>query len=903
MSELLATKLHPQRVLGSLLDRPRLMEKLGRPESAPKLTLITAPAGYGKSTLLLQLMREHGDRPGRIGWLSLDDGDNNADTFSLYLWETYRRSRTGDEPDALAAGDIAGRSVSPRARLRLLVETVQRAAHPVTLILDDFHVLTEQRVIDHIDWLIAALPPNMSIVIASRKRPELRCIAELKAKANLIEITAKELEFTGDECREFLTGEKSIVLSREALKSVHSKTEGWIAAIQLALLALRRLEDQEAFVELFSGTDRDIVGYLGEYVLGQLDAPTQRFLLLTSALERMCSDLCASVTGMHDASTRLAELEAAGLFLFALDRDNLWFRYHHLFREFLLSQLAAADETLYPGICRKAAEWFLTRGHTKQAIGYFLNAGEYAQACALMTEQAAQLVQYNGHHDTLLQWVERLPQEHVHENAEIAIGYLWSLIFTRQMSKAESVLEAFTAYCGRGLDPVLECKLEMLDAMRDVMAGEFLQARKKSSAWLEKWDDSLLFEHGAVLGVLGAACLHTLEFDLARRVLLQANREFQACHADYGVTWMDTIYSMVCVRQGQLLETRNLLQRRLAASDERLGEHSFASAMVNLSLAQVYYETDDRRRAADSFEKGSVLLDEHGLTETAAIGFVTRSRLLHRDGDSDAALSLLIAGEALARELQLSSLDTLLALERACLLLSLGLTESMEILYKERGFDGPLRDSRFTPYEILEIKTLRVRRALGHGDADEALRLLRPIVSECKAKQCNLLLQSLLILKARAYGDLGKMNHANRALQQVVQSAAKENRVALFIDEDIHLRDILPEFLQASEAPEIAAQPEVAKLKSVLRGYFEIPRRAEIASGGNGSAAHYDLTAREREILAYLQQGLSNQRLAEALFVSLSTVKWHLSRIYQKLGVKSRTQAVRVAREARILCE
>jgi len=895
-----------------LVDRPRLVTRFGASHNVPKLTLVIAPAGYGKSTLLAQYISSANKV--LIAWLSLDEGDNNIDTFTNYLLASYQKVSPAQH-DGSFKRFLPAPSASSKTRLNLLFNNIVEAGRPIQFVLDDFHLIKNERILELVDWLLKMMPAEMSLIVASREHPKLSCLVELKAQGNLIEIPAEELNFTLKETQSFLSSDQTIKLGPESTNTLHQRTEGWIAATQLALHALHQTNDPQTFIERFTGTDRDIVKYLGEMVLDQQSDDTRRFFLQTAVLKRFNAELCNDVTGIKDAAQFLEQISHAGLFLFELDRERTWFRYHHLFRDFLVAHLRATEPEKYAELSLKAAQWFEQRGYIDEAVDYYLSAKQFEVAARLIAEHVSQIVQYHGKHEVLLHWVDSLPERYIKQEPQIAICLAWSLIFTRSLNRVDDILQMIKEQGQLPPNPEnqasrkqyqqwIQWNLEMLTAMYDVMSGHYLEAKSETELWLKTWPSAPQFERGVVLGVLGAVCLQTLEFKTARSVLSEAKKAFSSSQAEYGVAWMNFVYALILTKQGHLNESKHLLSSSLVLANEKMGEHSLASALLSLGLGQVFYECNDLANSKQCIDRGFYSIEDHGHIDTAHIAFLTQSKLLARGGNQAGSLALLLDAEAFGRQLNLSHFDTAIIAERIRRFLITDNVDAAVQLHNEHKYDEESFSAvNYTPFESVIIQSLQARIALAESEPQKAVDILSKLSEHCQRKGYQQLYFCLSILLARAYFDLNNVNKSLRILNKTIAIAAPEKQLSSFIDEQYYLAPLWSEFFSRFDklVPE-KRETEEGLFTTALRDALALKTTSPVLvndSKQEGQVMSEKLSKRELELLENLDQGLSNQELASALFVSVSTIKWHLTHIYSKLGVKNRIEAVKIFQKIR----
>ena len=377
---LLETKLHIPRWRRSLVARPRLSERLSHgAESA--LTLVSAPAGFGKTTLLAEWLAAAPAAGRSVAWLSLDQRDNDPALFWTYLVAALNTGVPGVGSGSLSV--LQPPQPPNEAGLVALLNDLDAISNDVVLVLDDYHVIDARDVQDGMAFLLEHLPPQIHLVIACRADPALS-LARLRGRGELVEIRAADLRFTPDEATAYLNGAMGLALTAHDIDTLEGRTEGWIAALQLAALSMQGRADAAGFIGGFAGDDRYIIDYLVEEVLQRQSTPVRQFLLQTCILSRLSGPLCDAVTGRVGGRAELAALERANLFLVPLDDRRNWYRYHHLFAEVLQAHLRDERPDDVPGLHLRASAWFAESGEPTEAIRHALAAGDFDRAANLI---------------------------------------------------------------------------------------------------------------------------------------------------------------------------------------------------------------------------------------------------------------------------------------------------------------------------------------------------------------------------------------------------------------------------------------------------------------------------------------------------------------------------------------
>ena len=898
---LIKTKLNPPGAFQTVVPRRRLSGLLSLDPNPYKLVLVTAPAGYGKSTLLTQWLGVLEDQGVASGWLSLDADDNDPVRFVTYVFGALRAileaSRAG-----MPTPDKTGWQTAVQPLLMSLARELQELDQPIALFLDDYNCICDQAVHDALNWLILHSPRRMTFIIASRSEPPI-ALSSLRLRGELLELRLEDLSFQLDEAEHFLNALKGHGLERTELSGLVERTEGWIAGLSLVSLALNDTRDLGRLIREFSGSDRAITDYLGEAVLSRLGPQTRDFLLVTSVLDRMCADLCGKITGRDDCQRLLEQIEAENLFLLPLDREHKWYRYHHLFADFLHTRLAVQQPHRVRSCYQVASEWFAEHGYVSEAIRYAFLAEDFDRVGDLIENTWEDLVERRGEHATLLDWMRRLPDAQVDVRPQLRVAHAWSLTLTRQYKRAERELEKLDASPERksGLasrDPAALRAVEMIRCVLYALTDQTARCLSASNAWLDRWSDAPWFEIGSVCSTLAYTCVTRRKFEQGRAALRRARTAFESCYGYYGIAWADAMGGLLLMDESRPRDATAVYRHGLAAAERELGPCSYGRSMLSTLLAEALYEQDELDEARVHLEAGFPLVDEHGVVETAQAGYVTRARLLCHEGRCEEMDLGLIDGCRLGERLGLQRLSTLLAAERISLELRCGEVGKAYAIAQTMGFLGPqtakpgLTDSDDATRDIVQL--VRARLWTASGEPTRAVSTLGTLATRLRKRGWNRRLLELLIVRTIAYERCGNRKMALRALDTGVRLAASGGAVRVFLDAGPVIGVLLEEMsdsrAQAPGEDEAAIRVLLEKLtRRVSPVAGEVTETIEPAVDGSRTNI---LTRRETEILKLLAKGLSNHELAGTLFVSETTVKWHLSNLYAKLGVRNRTSAV-----------
>ncbi|HTJ93475.1 MAG TPA: hypothetical protein VL424_10265, partial [Pararobbsia sp.] len=682
---LVESRLAPPQLSTTLLARPGLSALL-HSGLGKRLLCVTAPAGYGKTTALAQFAARADALGVIVAWLSLEEEDNDPLLFFRYLASALRHadSRLGRSVLAQTAG---GSVVSMEAIAASMLGDLTSVEGRLLLVLDDFHLVYDEGLQRQIEWLIAHLPHHIGVAIASRTRLPLS-LSPWRVRNQLLELDATHFGLELDEAADFVGIVSGAPLNRAQVQALHHRTEGWIAGLQLASLALRESGDRSAFVRDFSGTDRDITDYLGEHVLDSLPPDLRDFLLDTAGLERFSAELCDEVLSRSDSRAMLADVQARNLFLSGLDRTRTWFRYHHLFADYLRGRSRERPADVSRAITTRASAWFQSHGLLREAIRYAFEGLDFERAADLVAEFSAELVQHRGEHATLLGWLARLPQHLVYARPTIRVGHAWSLVMTRRYAEAESELRALEHACHESGDDALRRMVEMIRCVYWAHVSEPLQAKAGSELWLKSWPRADAFCTGVVANVLASACCATDAFEQGEKALAIARRSFGETQADYGLAWAAALAAMLAMRRGDYDDALTQARSGIVVVERSLGVASYAGSMLTLLAAEICYEQGNLLAAKTFLDIGLPYVDDHGLIEMTTAGYLTRARLLRLDGDIALADNCLLEGESLGHRLKLPRLALILSAERCALRLQTGAVEEAHKLARSYGLVG-----------------------------------------------------------------------------------------------------------------------------------------------------------------------------------------------------------------------
>jgi LuxR family maltose regulon positive regulatory protein len=853
-----------------------------------KLTLISAPAGFGKTTLVSEWLAscERPEPKVRVSWLSLDEGDNDPACFLTYLVAALQTIAANIGKGVLAILESPQPSPTESILITLLNE-ITTIPDNFVLVLDDYHVIDSKPVDKALTFLLEHLPPQMHLVITTREDPHLP-LARLRARGQLTELRAADLRFTPSEAAEFLNQMMGLNLSEEDIAALETRTEGWIAGLQLAAISMQGHQDAASFIKSFTGSHHFVLDYLIEEVLQQQSESVQTFLLRTSILDRMCGTLCDAVLGSPSTSGQetLEYLERTNLFIVPLDSERRWYRYHHLFGDLLRQRLGKPKE--FAEFHLRASQWHEENGDLGVAFHHAIAAGDFVRAAGL-AEAVWQGMNESFQMAAWLGWVKKLPEEVIRVRPVLCT--LLGRAFADVGEPEASELRLQDAErCLDGSDVANEAQLVPLPAIIALTRAYNAQVQGDPATTVKSAELALQI---------------IPEDDFARRaqaiIILEvthwASGNLESAIRGIG-DWMESMTQLgnhvfvvasafavaeLLVGLGRLSEAERAYQDALQLAAQHGPEAEHITAHHHLGLSMIYRQWGDDTLAAHHLKRAAELGLQTTLVDWLHRWHVAQAQLKEAAGDLETALALLDEAKRVYIQSLLPDLRPIAAL-KARIYLKQGRPDKARAWAAERGLSLADEVSYLHEFEHLTLARLEIANPLVNA-------LLARLLQAAEAQKRRGSALDILLVQALAHEAQGNRPQALAALERALALAEPEGYVRIFVDEGEAMRLLIEKQSRNRDHP---LSDYVDKLLVAFTQPVAAPKSALIHQK---SDMVEPLSERELEVLKLLRSELSGPEIAGRLIVSLNTFRTHTKNIFNKLGVNNRRAAVRRAEE------
>lgn len=909
-SPLLTTKLLIPPTRPGLVKRQRLLNQLDSfiyPGS--RLVLVTAPAGYGKTTLITDWLRHLDARPGSPGepqtsavWFSADEGDNDPVRFLSYFSAALNQAEgvtSGFRRESLGLFQTSQDAVIKRT-IAALINEIAASPERIILIIDDYHLIDNSQIHEALEFFLENLPHRMHLVIATREDPPLP-LSRLRSRGQISELRASDLRFTTEEASEYLNQGMGLNLSSDLIASLEDRTEGWIAGLQLVALSVRGQPDSSSLITAFTGSHRLVQDFLIDEVLNRQPEEIQDFLLQTSILDQLTASLCDHLTLRNDSQAILEALERANLFIIPQDDQRLSFRYHHLFAELLHLRLEQTQPSQIASLHSRASIWYQEHGNLNRAITHALRTDDLETAIDLI-ENNIDSIWADGEFTKLNRWLKDIPEDLVLSRPQLCIFRAWELFASGQPFAGEQLLQevGLLPDAAQGKKPPAESSLQ---GQADGSAHLEVRGRAEAlQAWMEAWQkDDLpgliqhleqalrylpeqdLYWRSAVAITLADSHAFNDDLPAAYHARLEALRECEAAGNAYLYLVNSAKLALNLRLRGHLHKAQALCQERVEYASLSGLDRTAAVGWLKAIWGDVLAETGKLETASERAQ------ESYRLTKTSrdpvmyGWSSLALTRVLFSSRNYSAAERIIKELDSTAQE---SLFPTWIVSQNEAWLsrvwLAQGNLEAASHWVNNRPRGDDQASSMVETYTTLAVS--RIRIAL--GQEDEAIRLLDKIYDSSQATGNITRLIEVLILRALALRAGGQITTALENLKKAFELAEPGGFLQIFIDEGNSLASLLYTALERGlEGPYLSRLLRAIPIDESLG--------IDLPAPGRGQGIEIEpLTERETEILKAMGAGLTNPEIAAKLTISLHTVKTHARNIYSKLAVSNRTEAV-----------
>jgi LuxR family maltose regulon positive regulatory protein len=877
------TKVTPPLASPFEIPRQQILDHLSAAGSG-RVILVHGPAGFGKTTLMRQLLSTYEDAGIATAWLTLDEGDNDVSRFLSAFAAAVARMSSPSQPMEPQPGRNAELA-------RWILDRLGSLEAPLALFFDDFEVLRNPVVISLIARGIESVPANGHIVIGSRTLPDVG-LARLRARGALTEIDAARLRFSEAEAGDFMIHRRGVSLNPIQVAHLYRSTEGWVTALWLASLALEKRDDKDKFIASFSGSNAAVAAYLAEDVLSALPEPLSTFMLKCSVLDELDETLCQAVSGREDSLDILHQLERHHLFLVALDDQHDVYRFHGLFRGFLLNQLQRKFGAEVANLHRAASKAYVEADRPIPAIRHAIKSQDAAAALTLLQAHIDELLG-QGRLRLIADWLGQLPKSMMADHPQLTMIQAWCLTFTRGPAEAFALISDLD---NNQLPPEPAAHLLALRPMLLAMMDRIDEAHALGTEALKQIPEAQTFARAMLYQALTQTSIILGLHDDARRYVDEARKGQRDTTGTFGLVLAESAEALLDLMGGRLKQATARMKLATSLTGHEGARERNGNALAAIQLAEALYENDDCDEAKRLLEVNAPLVEDLGLADALICAHVILARIVDDSGERDRALQLLSELETKGHRRNIPRVIASARLERARLNLAYGDSGGCveQLTMAERAFPWDETASRwYVANDTLTPVICRLRWMNRSGQAAKAIPLIREALADAEQMQRGRRALKLRILLAEALHADGQHKIALRTLARALGSARSEGFVRIFLEEGAPIQALLRELNQ--DASEHSMDGGAIEPGSINR-WLQAAPTTSVANAPTASMPD-PLTPKELQVLALLAQGLSNTAMADRLFVSESTVRTHLRSINLKLHAGNRTQAIAIARQ------
>jgi len=913
-SHIIRTKFSPPRHSHQAVIPDRLSDRFAAKDT-PTLSLVTAAAGFGKTTLLSAWRQSLLTEKHLVAWLTLDKDDNDIFRFTEYLVHSLFQCINLASSDNAGIGNF-GRISSPKIIITSLINSIDNIEDEITLFIDDYENITNPEINDLLEFLLDHIPSNLHLIIASRSIPRIP-LSGLRARNQLVEIHTEDMRFTISDTKRFFGLSNSLNLSVSEIRTLQDLTEGWVAGLQMAAIVLAKKGQHGQIIHrelstLISGQSKSFSEYITENIMQLIPVEMQEFMLKTSILERLSADLCNAVTDDRHCQEKLEWIERENIFFQSLDEENHWFRYHSLFADFLKAELTKAFPDELHDLHLRAATWFAKHRQWPEAVRHSISADridlatEWIEQCAMHEVQDSRV-------QSFLAWANKLPREKVRTKPRLYLAMAWALLLTMRSAEALAIVNDIERQLKTGaLELPPDMMFELFDVRLSILSikDEPMEAVKLGQQSLDRFVNRPINPDGdswvdeSTLNCLVFCHLKSGDLEKARSI----THLYQVARDDsrnlYTLSYKAVICSTIDLWQGDFSTAAELLEKALKICERQAGRRSAAASQAAGSLARVFYEWNEFSACEDLLANRLDVIDDTCYLDTVLNAYITLSRMYTHLGNYQNALLLLDRAEALGEKRGWLRLLAACAVDRIrILLLQNNITEAQRVRDKFNVIANALPKQMNNPETKHYSNLMNAYLMLEQGEYREADDLLGIMLNDLESLGHRYGFNHILLLFAAVKAFSNDTETAFSCLQKVFDFASSSRLIRLFVDEKKYIAPLLEDYAKSSH--------------SVSHGdfFYEIYQLVCNPSKGEGEAEDKNacrdgelspfekLTDREIDILRLVVVGLPNKKIARDLCIAPETVKWHLKNIYSKMGVSGRSAAAYQALKLKLIPE
>jgi LuxR family maltose regulon positive regulatory protein len=902
-SPLLETKFFVPSPRPEYVVRPRLLDKL-QAGLNHKLTIVSAPAGYGKTTLISNWIHENDLK---VGWLSLDERDNSSEIFLRYLVHALRKVTPDVGDSALDALQDSPKAYIDESVITFLLNELALSVDSLALVLDDYHFIHSQFVDQALNFIVDHQPPALHLFIATRIDPPLP-LARWRASGELNEIRTDDLRFTIEEATQFLNESSGLSLLQDNIAALESRTEGWIAGLHMAALSLRSRVDPARFVTEFSRSHRFVMDYLLQEVLYSQSEEIQDFLLHTAILERLNGPLCDYLTGRDNSLSILEQLDRSNLFIVPLDNERVWYRYHDMFAQLLQKQLSNTATAVLPELHRKASRWYAQEGLLSEAVWHAL-AGKDVDGLEKLIQDNSLAMIFHGELKTVLNWLKALPDEMVRSQPWLSVVYAWVLVYTGELEAAEIWIQNaekelapstnIGEYGGDKTRRLIQSgilgQVETIRAYLALLQGQIQKAELYGRQALEHLRQEDLLERSFTAIHLASALVWSGNLTEAAQVAAKGVEQSRRVGESHITADALGVLAGILVHQGKLRDAHFLCLEALRLTEEyhsRSGHQLPAIGLVYSRLSTIHLQWNEIDRAVSYAQEAIQNSEQWQQADVIFVAYWSLISAILAQGDLVSLNSVIKKAKRLAGAIVPYHGFTDSIEAEACLLkgdlegalqwtLSCGLSSDDEFHYGEIG-----------PYLTLARVLIAQYREIP-ANQERIEKLLDKLLYITEEAGGTLVLIRVLNLKAVFFYLIGENDQALLTLERSLALGEPDRILRNFID----VRESLQQLLRV----EAVQKKDPGYVREIMAAIAKETGAREDGGVPIQSGLQDPLSERELQVLRLLNTSQSRPEIAQHLFISINTVRTHLKSIYSKLGVKSRLEAVQRGQELGLL--